>query len=114
MTSGDRWSSGRLDPVVLGVVLDHVLEHVAVDRVDEDEAAPARRVLERVEENPPGRATAQPMPRELRRRVPDGKADPLGRFHERLLLVDAETPARGDREDADGREKHRSEEETTV
>ena len=61
----------------LGVVLDQVLDDLAVDGVDEHEPAPARRVLDRVAQHPPRRPAAQPAPHLLRRGVADREADRL-------------------------------------
>ena len=75
----DQHTAGRrasgCDPVLLRVVLDELLDHVAVDGVDEDEATPPGRLLGRVAEDAPRRAAAQAPPRQLRRGVPDGEAD---------------------------------------
>ena len=51
---------------------------MAVDRVDQDQAAFGRGVLAGVEEDPPGGAAAQAAPTELGRGVADGEADLTG------------------------------------
>ena len=50
---------------LLGIVLGEMVDDATIDGVDEDEAAPRRWFLGRVQEDPPGRPAPQPSPAEL-------------------------------------------------
>src|SRR5690348_5385639 len=87
-------TSAELRPV-FGVLLDVVAEDGGVDPVDEDQAAALRRVLRRVEQDPPRRAAEEAAPAELGRGVADGEADLAGRGHERVGFGHVEADAGG-------------------
>src|SRR5437588_4154542 len=70
-TSTRNGSGATEGSPVLGVLLHEVLDDVAIDGVDEDEAALGGRVLGRVHEDAPHRPAAQPAPPERRRGVPE-------------------------------------------
>ena len=90
---GRRFTEAELGPV-LGVALGVLAHHVAVDRVALDEAAQARRLVGAVEQDAPRGPAAQPVPGELRGRVPDREPDGPARDGERLGLVDRESSTR--------------------
>ncbi len=72
------------------------MQDLAVDAVDEHEAALARRVLGRVQQDAPRGPAAQAAPPELGRRVPDREPDLAGRGDERVGVLDRERPGRGE------------------
>src|SRR5262245_47170054 len=79
---------------VFGVFLGVLTEDVALDRIELDETTHARRLVGAVEQDPPRRPRAQAAPRQLRRRVADGKSHRAARDRERVGLVDVQRPTR--------------------
>src|SRR3546814_9487451 len=112
-------SADRQVGPVLGVLLGEVGDDLAVDAVDQHEAAGLGRLLRGVEEDPPGGSAAEPAPAELGRRVAHREPDLAGGGHQRVALVEVEVPpgyevvgAQQHQQDA-GAEEARSEEHTS-
>src|SRR3546814_11006337 len=85
-------SADRQVGPVLGVLLGEVGDDLAVDAVDQHEAAGLGRLLRGVEEDPPGGSAAEPAPAELGRRVAHSEPDLAGGGHQPAALVDVEVP----------------------
>src|SRR3546814_15422660 len=83
-------SADRQVGPVLGVLLGEVGDDLAVDAVDQHEAAGLGRLLRGVEEDPPGGSAAEPAPAELGRRVAHREPDLAGGGHQRVALVEVE------------------------
>ncbi|MEL0284887.1 MAG: hypothetical protein VW964_09975 [Ilumatobacter sp.] len=99
---------------VLPSVLDEVLDRPAVDRIDEHEAPPARRLLGRVGEHPPSGSTQEAAPHLLRRCVTDRETERLLRADERLGLVEAHSRPGEDAVDPEDRDPDTADQQTIV
>src|SRR3546814_13400812 len=85
-------SADRQVGPVLGVLLGEVGDDLAVDAVDQHEAAGLGRLLRGVEEDPPGGSDAEPAPAELGRRVAPSEPDLAGGAPKPVALLALAAP----------------------
>src|SRR3546814_20127762 len=85
-------SADRQVGPVLGVLLGEVGDDLAVDAVDQHEAAGLGRLLRGVEEDPPGGSAAEPAPAELGPRAAHSEPDLAGGGHHRDAIVEGQGP----------------------